>query len=1017
MARLFQWSLTVVAMIVVAFVVVWPRQDLLSDDLDSHDVIWGPSHGSLALRVVAAHDHDGASLEPLLRSLLNAEYGGDTVCLDLFVSQSAQPALRASLDALKWPHGALHVNTAEPQATSLALWRAAIAGASMPRGGGVFGIDEQARSGGNEGRTDESPLSSRCFADAAIVLDSQQEVSPQFYRWAKAMMAAYGDRDDVFGLSLNRLTANAADGSPFRPAVAQPFLSFQPGGGSFVASSRRWAALAAWQLAAQGQNLDMPQLSGASWYKAAANGEDGEGVRSFFSAWLAQYCQERQQYVLFANPGADLALSRSPGGARPAFFGALTAGAEATLVAEWSHQLASTPYDLRHYDWRGLVVPVCGERSCTPGTRCENTRTGYTCSCQAGSQGGRFCGHREATTLPVLITSRSHSPELLGRLLRSLDTAQYADEAQRAVDLSILFEIGPGDKPSPSSKLRACLELAERWRWPHGLKRVASYAIIDGSVVQSEAQKLAAAPLTAFVLLEDDQEVSLQYFRAARALAEAYGEREDVFGFSLNKLRIKMADGSEFEPRGQQPFLSRQGGGGALVALTHQWDRFAEWHRLQSPTGAEGSVSELRGSADDATSSDTARGAIDTFLRAAGLYLVYTNPPEKAAFARGWGGQGGNSWSELAGGSEVELVAEWSPRVQLMPQELEHYGADGRVKSVCDPTSCPKGVPCEDSAAGAVCLCHQGENECLAQVPLQASMASSQEKELRRFSDYARSVSATYAVHNDIILLTASAGFVDFLMNWIYSVERLGITNFIIVAEDVDLYNSIPERYHDRVLLSDLVMPSDEVVEKEHGDTHGFAYNSAKYNLLVGHRPRYISALLAMGFNVLYTDTDTVWLESPWAHFPGGYDMYVQSDAEGPDSHPWHMLCTGFMYMRNNEIILEFMRAWLKELQAVKGRQVNQVCNVGHAQGQEAVCKKAHRPLNYRPPLRLHLFLVTVHFQRNSSRQAEQLRGSSQGERPPVLQVPVRGPLLGLAMAPRPALGPRGGAQQLHCWA
>lgn len=908
-----QWTAVLVSVAILALVILRRDPTIMPPDgsrssassvtapVEQGDILWTPSHGSLALRVVSLHG-DASLLQRLLASLAAADYLGDTVCLEVHVRNGAPTELMAMLKGYKWPNGALHLNTAPAQTSSLDMWMQAISSGSL-----------SLTRPGSHGNHASATLPTRCQADAVIVLDDRQDVSTQYYRWAKVTMAAYGDSDDVFGLSLNRLTTNAADESPFRPVVNQPFLSFQPGGGSYVASARRWSAFLAWQKSSQGQDVELKELSTTSWYRAAIDAQ--RTARVFFSAWLAQYCQERQQYMLFSNPSNNAALSRGAGGTDgqgPSFFDVLTAaGADTPLVTGWSSQMATTPYELRHYNWKGAVVPVCGERSCTPGVACEDSRSGYTCRClSGGADASRFCGLRAPTTLPVQVVSRGQAPELLGRLLRSLDTAHYGN-SPNTVDLSVQFHIDETAQGFSSSKLQASLELAERWLWQHGLKRVLVQTVsktdVDVAAVQIEVRQLAAAPIPGFILLTEDQEVSPQYHRSAQTMLDAYGLREDVFGISLNKLVHNAADNSRFDAGNWLPFLSQHPGGGTLVVSTVHWDAFVDWQAsAASAPGVQPDIDTDLGDWDPESMPQQSRkysllsNAMARYIRQHKLYTVFSNPPGDATLARGWNQSPPRRLADLTAGDDVELVADWSSNLGLVPSLLEHYGFSGNILSVCDSVSCPVDVPCEDSPVGAVCLCQDRES-CSSHVPAPPvdiiTSGFAPQREMRRFSDYARSVSTAIAVHNDIIMLTASAGFIDFLMNWIISAERLGFTNFLVVAEDAELYHALDARYHDRVLLSDLVSLSDVEEPKERGDKVGFSYNSQKYNLLVGHRPRYISTLLSMGFNVLYTDTDTVWMESPWAYFRPGFDMYVQSDAEGPDSHPWHMLCTGFMYV------------------------------------------------------------------------------------------------------------------------
>lgn len=39
---------------------------------------------------------------------------------------------------------------------------------------------------------------------------------------------------------------------------------------------------------------------------------------------------------------------------------------------------------------------------------------------------------------------------------------------------------------------------------------------------------------------------------------------------------------------------------------------------------------------------------------------------------------------------------------------------------------------------------------------------------------------------------------------------------------------------------------------------------------------------------------------------------------------PWNMLCTGFMFLRSTPTMISFMDSWRRELEAARGRQVNQ---------------------------------------------------------------------------------------------
>ena len=139
-----------------------------------------------------------------------------------------------------------------------------------------------------------------------------------------------------------------------------------------------------------------------------------------------------------------------------------------------------------------------------------------------------------------------------------------------------------------------------------------------------------------------------------------------------------------------------------------------------------------------------------------------------------------------------------------------------------------------------------------------------------------------------VILLSASSGFVDFFFNWLESARRVGVRKYVVIAEDIKCYRALEAKDPGHALLSSVRLVEAEGDERSAGpeaeDTAGFAYASKEYNELVGRRPSYIASILRLGYSVLYSDTDTVWLEDPTKHFPAGYDMYIQSDKEGGSS-------------------------------------------------------------------------------------------------------------------------------------
>ena len=128
--------------------------------------------------------------------------------------------------------------------------------------------------------------------------------------------------------------------------------------------------------------------------------------------------------------------------------------------------------------------------------------------------------------------------------------------------------------------------------------------------------------------------------------------------------------------------------------------------------------------------------------------------------------------------------------------------------------------------------------------------------------------SLTQGTNKTIVLVTCNAGFVDFFENWLISIQRIQILNYIVVAEDLDAYVYLRSRHGPHVLLTpgalgDVASYSVTNTSKEdvsggnqrklNFSAHAFQYASRDYNLLVGRRPLYIRTILRLGYNLVYS--------------------------------------------------------------------------------------------------------------------------------------------------------------------
>jgi hypothetical protein len=487
----------------------------------------------------------------------------------------------------------------------------------------------------------------------------------------------------------------------------------------------------------------------------------------------------------------------------------------------------------------------------------------------------------------------------------------------RQADLEVVLSApakGDGTECDESAKT------LERWRWPHGYFRV---HIAQDRRLAADRTTDNAATLLGMLWPEGDETTS--------------GDARDVFvqaGLELSPLTMQWVNaafaryaqtaplgGAVLLPTKQQTLVSGAhltalisaiaGEDGFVVDVTLR-RAFWAWCRKSMPVsllqdfGIDGRRGDSLGHAFRVLLATYFKQTNKFTLQPSGLLLARRHTVDTASL----------------------VLADVDHRLEL-PIVPDAVDENGDTISLCMSDICPSRSLCRDTLAGPICSClNADQSSCMQQLtglpgadrPVLLTDAMGLGRLLQHVSRDGK-----------ITLMTASSGFVDFTLNLIISMKKVGVDNFLIVAEDFACYQRLNAKFPGRVVLPTLrMMMSGMAAEGAEGDSIGFSYASKQYNELVARRPRYLLAILEAGYDVLYTDTDTVWLENPYNQFLPGYDLQIASDKEGmhvmmavfkicPHNgwidetfSPWHMLCTGFMYMKSNEVRLPSQRLiWL----------------------------------------------------------------------------------------------------------
>ena len=174
-----------------------------------------------------------------------------------------------------------------------------------------------------------------------------------------------------------------------------------------------------------------------------------------------------------------------------------------------------------------------------------------------------------------------------------------------------------------------------------------------------------------------------------------------------------------------------------------------------------------------------------------------------------------------------------------------------------------------------------------------------------------------------VILITINAGYLPFFQNWLLYFMDLGFgAKFLVMCEDQHVFDFL---YSDNDFnFKGLVL--DATDEGRLATAYkAVPYNSFEYNVLVSRRPDYILALMEIGYDVLYTDVDTVLFSDPFPYFRDPtVDLFIQSDPGFHGDDPRTKLCTGFMLAKNSPLTTKLMVSWRNRLYVNRGAHVNQ---------------------------------------------------------------------------------------------
>ena len=295
--------------------------------------------------------------------------------------------------------------------------------------------------------------------------------------------------------------------------------------------------------------------------------------------------------------------------------------------------------------------------------------------CPEGNCGRKKVFVRPDITLVVLTMNRVQS---LKRLLNSVEAAQYGTDIA-ALEIKIDFIENNAE----------VVKLAELFDFSHGPKRVTRSPVNMGLAKSWFEAWYPPQPNSRAIILEDDVEVSPQWYNWVKAAWNHYQSRGDVAGLSLQRQTLIPANPSktmEIE-NGHEPFLYALVGSIGFAPHPVQWRKFVDWLRSGDPSKFDISTPELVTYTWWKTTNKRHMWTqhFIYFCKKFNLYTLYVNLPGKQTLGAHWREKGKHFSSSM--GRDFALAQE--PH-DVFPRRPIKFGWDGIPVRQYPSHACPK---------------------------------------------------------------------------------------------------------------------------------------------------------------------------------------------------------------------------------------------------------------------------------------------------------------------------------------
>jgi len=155
-----------------------------------------------------------------------------------------------------------------------------------------------------------------------------------------------------------------------------------------------------------------------------------------------------------------------------------------------------------------------------------------------------------------------------------------------------------------------------------------------------------------------------------------------------------------------------------------------------------------------------------------------------------------------------------------------------------------------------------------------------------------------------IVVAGVTCGYLDFADNFVQSLERNGVTNYLLVPLDEKSLQVLGMAYPDHTLP---MMPGIASAPSE-----ASFWAKKDFKTITATRPEFLISFLTKGYTVMYNDIDRVWLQNVWTEFDRmNFTLILVDDVPGlTNKTESNNYSTSLMYLEPTDRNIQLLREW-----------------------------------------------------------------------------------------------------------